>query len=138
MNETATTTSLELTLIDAEAIAKKVGYARPEKVRALIKRNRTNLLTLGGFPLTRKVSVKGPNGTTREIEDYLLNPRQAVFIAALLPTPAAAVLGAFHADLEELVRDGHLVAAGTPEAKFATDMAHERHVIRKRMFGVPW
>jgi hypothetical protein len=82
-------TSLSLTPINGEprihdlALAERLGFERPRKIRELIKRNYGKLLKFGGCPTVGRI-VEG--NLTNE---YYLNQKQAMFICMKSETEKA-------------------------------------------------
>lgn len=70
------------------ALADRLGFDRPRKIRDIIKRNHDKLLKFGGCPTVGRCIEVG-NGVKREVEEFYLNKKQAIFIAMKSETEKA-------------------------------------------------
>lgn len=72
----------ELRIIDTD-LAVRLGFAKPAKIRDLIKRHKATLEKIGTLPTVGRV-INGGNAT-----EYYLNRKQAIFITAKSETATA-------------------------------------------------
>jgi hypothetical protein len=69
-------------------LAERLGFDRPRKVREIIQRNLDKLLKFGHCPTVGRCIEIG-NGAKREVEEYYLNQKQAIFICMKSETDKA-------------------------------------------------
>ncbi len=69
-------------ILDVE-LGKRLGFAKPTKIRDLIKRHRANLEAMGPLPTVERVINGG------EATEFYLNRKQAIFITAKSETAEA-------------------------------------------------
>jgi hypothetical protein len=87
-------TPLVLTPINGEprvhdlALAERLGFERPRKIRDIIKRNEAKLLKFGGCPTVGRCIEVG-NGVNREVEEFYLNQKQSIFVCMKSETEKA-------------------------------------------------
>jgi hypothetical protein len=90
----STSNSLILTPINGEPrvhdlhLAERLGFAEPRMIRKLIKRN---IIKLEAFGLCSTVErcIEVGNGVKREVEEFYLNQKQAIFICMKSETEKA-------------------------------------------------
>lgn len=117
--------NLTLTPVNGEprvhdlALAEKLGFERPAKIRDMIKRNSTKLLKLGVLPTVGKTS--GDLGG-RPTDEFYLNKKQAIFIAMKSETEKAFEVQ------EDIIRVYDAYMSGVAPVTASMPMAYDRKI----------
>lgn len=119
------TTGTEIALVERDGeprahdldVGKRLGFARPRKVRDLIKANEKELLAFGSLAPQRGKS-RG-----QEFDAYFLNEEQALLVATLSEAPKAPAVRAMLIRTFVAWRRGHLLPQAIDHGKIGRQVA---------------
>lgn len=100
------------------ALAEKLGFERPVKIRDMIKRNQAKLLKFGILPTVGKIH----EGAGRPTDEFYLNQKQAIFICMKSETEKAFDVQA------DIVRVFDAYLSGVAPVTASMPMAYDRKI----------
>jgi hypothetical protein len=118
------------------ALAKKLGFDRPRKIRELIERHKGEIEQFGLTPQRGAPIVSG-KGRVTEVQEYYLNERQALVIVRHSATPNADAIYAEMMDVFLRYKRGELTSQPTNAAPPRVEQAPAPSVptVASRRFG---